>query len=202
MRITRRAAVAGAAAAMTAPAAWAQTNPVLDMPGYRAWTRVPNPVRAPLTTFVDSGAGPKRLGDWLGGRPTALALWATWCGPCLVEKPLQARMAQRLEARDARAQIKVLQAYDSATLENARRTLRRLNADTLDNARAMPDAEAAFIQIFGASPRDRARTSMPVLLLLDADGRELGRAVGTMTGVNGRTDYWEDEATFEFLSRL
>jgi thiol-disulfide isomerase/thioredoxin len=172
-------------------------------PGYRGWSPPPSAdSRAPMNEFVETGTGPKRLRDWMEGRPAALALWATWCGPCLVEKPHQAAMARRLEASGARARILIVQAFDRATLTSARRTLTRLRADSLPNSRAMPGAEASFISMFGASPRDPTRTSMPSLLLIAADGTELGRAVGTMTGIDGETDYWQDEATFDFMSRL
>lgn len=203
-KLTRRGALVGAAALTIPGAAQAQLSrsEIAAHPGYRAWERPPAGSVMPLDAFVDSGAGPKKLRDWLEGRPAVLALWATWCGPCLVEKPHQAVMARRLEEAGARARILVLQTFDTVPLENARRTLARLRAASLTNARATEGAEAAFVRVFGASPRDRQRTSMPALLLLNENGAELGRAIGTMTGVDGETDYWQDEATFEFLSRL
>jgi thiol-disulfide isomerase/thioredoxin len=202
--MTRRAALVGAAALAAAPEAGA-VNLSAEMaahPGYRAWNRTHAGSETPMDVFVDTGSGPKRLRDWMEGRPAAVALWATWCGPCLVEKPNQAAMSARLQAAGARTRILIVQAYDTVTLEAGRRTLTRLRAAALPNARATPAAEAAFIGVFGASPRDRTRTSMPSLLLINADGTELGRAVGTMTGVDGETDYWQDDSTFEFLRQL
>jgi thiol-disulfide isomerase/thioredoxin len=205
MTMTRRTALIGAAAlGATATSAHAEglTGAMAVHPGYRAWDRSHAGEQAPVDAFIDTGSGPKRLSDWMEGRPAAVALWATWCGPCLVEKPSQAAMSSRLAAAGARARILIVQAYDDVTLEGGRRTLTRLRAGNLPNARATPTAEAAFIGVFGASPRDRTRTSMPSLLLINADGTELGRAVGTMTGVDGETDYWQDDSTFEFLRRL
>lgn len=43
---------------------------------------------------------------------------------------------------------------------------------------------------------------MPWHLLIDSHGRELARALGLMTGANGRYTYFEDDATFEFLRGL
>lgn len=200
---TRRAAVlAGLAALAPGAGRAALTQAQSAHPGYRAWDAPPGGPSVPLDQLVDTGAGMKRLADWLEGRPAVLALWASWCGPCLVEKPHQAAMSARLNTAGARARILALQAYDDMPLANARRMLTRLQASNLVNARASAGAEAGFIRMFGASSRDRTRTAMPSLLLLDARGRELGRAVGTMTGVDGATDYWEDEASFEFLRGL
>lgn len=199
---TRRTAVLGGAAVAASPAYAQPLSATLAAhAGYRAWTP-PSERALPLNVAIDTGVATKRLADWLEGRPTVLALWATWCGPCLVEKPHQAAMARRLAAARARARILVLQTYDRATLETGRIVLTRLRAAGLINARATPQAETAFISVFGASPRDPRRTSMPSLLLIGADGTELGRAVGTMTGIDGETDYWQDEATFDFLSQL
>jgi len=79
--------------------------------------------------------------------------------------------------------------------------LDRLGADALPNARATPDAEAAFQQLFSRT-RDRSTTILPCMLLIGGDGLELGRAVGVMSGADGVSDYWQDEATFEFLRQL
>jgi thiol-disulfide isomerase/thioredoxin len=202
-QFTRRAALlTAAAAALASPAHAALTGELANHPGYRAWTRVARPTPAPLTAPVETDTGTKLLRDWLDGRPAVLALWATWCGPCLVEKPHQAAMARRLAQVNASARILPLQAYDRATVQSARRTLDRLEARNLPMVRASEAAEAGFIRVFGASPRDRTRVSMPSLLLLNAEGVEIGRAVGTMTGVDGETDYWQTEETFDFLSRL
>lgn len=203
-RISRREAlVAGAAAAIIPGSALASLPEALrNHPGFRAWTPPTRQIFAPLNEFVETDRGAKRLRDWLEGRPAVLALWASWCGPCLVEKPKQAIMAQRLADAGAPARILPLQAFDTVDLAGGRRTLDRLGARNLPAVRASDGAEAAFIRLFGPSPRTPTRTVMPSLLLLDANGQELGRAVGTMAGVDGETDYWEDEATFDFLSRL
>jgi thiol-disulfide isomerase/thioredoxin len=205
-QFSRRAILAAAAAIPAlsiAPAHAALPSALANHPGFRAWQPTPaNSAAAPLNAFIETEAAPKRLRDWLDGRPAVLALWATWCGPCLVEKPGQAEMARRLERAGARARIMPLLAYDRVTMRFARRTLDRLQARDLPLARASDDAERGFIRVFGPSPLTPDRTSMPSLLLLDAQGRELGRAVGTMTGPDGETDYWEDESSFDFLSRL
>lgn len=171
-------------------------------PDYRGWTRSNGSGALPLDVHIDTGAGVQTLGAWLDGRPAVLALWATWCGPCLVEKPSQTAMARRLAAHNAPARILLLQAYDDVDLARGRTVLARLGAADLVNAAAMPDAEAAFIALLGASEVENNRTSMPWHLLIDSHGRELARALGLMSGANGRYSYFEDDATFEFLRGL
>ena len=152
--------------------------------------------------MIETGAGPQRLGEWIGRRPAVLVLWASWCAPCLVEKPHQADLAQRLAATGAATRIFALQAFDQQDVElsDARWMLDRIGARALPLARASAGAEAAFLRVFGA--RDHSRATLPIGFLIGGDGLELGRAVGIMRGVDGRIDYWQDEATFSFLSRL
>lgn len=200
--ISRRAAIAGGLALATP--AYASLTPALAAhPGLRAWTRPgASPAPLPLDVRVTAGGKELSLREWLDGRPAVLALWASWCGPCLIEKPNQAAMANRLARAGARTRILIVQSFDTVTLDAGRALLLRLHAGNLENTRALPDAEAAFIRLFGASPRMETRTSLPALLLIGGDGVELGRAIGTMTGPDGETDYWQDETSFQLLSRL
>jgi thiol-disulfide isomerase/thioredoxin len=196
-KLTRRSAII-AAGALAASSASAQG---VTQPGFRAWTRPQGETPLPLDTHVNTGDGVVTLREWLGGRPALLALWATWCAPCVAEKPAQARLARRLEASNARARILALQAYDDVDLRLGRHVLTVLGAQTLVNGAAMRDAERAFVRLLGGG-RDGARTPLPQHLLIDSAGRELGRAAGLMRGRDGGYTYFEDEATFEFLSSL
>lgn len=203
MRVTKRAVIAGAGLVLGSGAAHAVPATQLSAhAGFRPWTRPTAPTALPLNESIHTGAETQSLRAWLGARPTVLALWASWCTPCLAEKRAQAVLARRLAEAHARVQICVLQTFDTADLTRGRQVLTRLRADTLKNARSSVALERAFIRLLGASPRDQRRTSMPWLLLIDANGAELGRALGTMTGVDGVTDYWEDEATYDFLRQL
>ena len=195
-RSTRRNVIAALAALAGAPAAFAADD------RYRGWTRAGGDGALPLDVHVDTGAGVQTLGDWLGARPAVLTLWATWCGPCLAEKGPQARMNQRLAAYGSRTRILALQIYDDVDLARGRAVLARFGAEGLTNAAALPDAEAAFIRLLGASQIDSARTSMPWHLLVDSNGRELARSLGLMRGEGGGYTYFEDDATLAFLSEL
>lgn len=171
-------------------------------PGYRAWT-APHPGAViPMAARVETGSGTISLEQFLGRRPAVLALWASWCAPCLMEKPHQAFLARRLAAAGASAQLFAMQVYDDAdvTLSDARWMLDQIGANALPLARATAPAEAQFRRLLGADTPSSTR--LPAVLLISADGLELGRAFGMMRGADGRSDYWQDEATFDFLSRL
>lgn len=203
MAITRRAALFGAGLAFTSPAFAAMPASLSAHPGFRAWTQSAPVGRLPLTEFVQTDAGSKRLLDWMDRRPTVLVLWATWCAPCLVEKPHQAALARRLAAAGASTRILALQAFDDGVdFDEGRRMLDRLGARNLPAARAMPAAEEGLRRLFGETARDRSRTILPTVILVGGDGLEMGRAFGTMTGPDGETDYWQDDSAFDFLSRL
>lgn len=202
--VTRRAALAGAAAMAVATNAHAGLPASLQThPGYRAWT-APHPGAAiPMAAQVETtGSGTISLERFLGRRPAVLALWASWCAPCLMEKPHQAILARRLAAAGASAQLFAMQVYDDAdvTLSDARWMLDQIGANALPLARATAPAETQFRRLLGAETPSSTR--LPAVLLISADGLELGRAFGMMRGADGRCDYWQDEATFDFLSRL
>ena len=48
---------------------------------------------APDVAFQDPNGRPARLADF--GRPVLVNLWATWCGPCIVEMPSLDALARR-----------------------------------------------------------------------------------------------------------
>lgn len=200
---TRRAALIGAAAmAVTTEAHAGLPQSLRSHPGFRAWTAPRAPIALPLAARLETTTGVISLEQFLGRRPAVLALWASWCAPCLIEKPHQAALAQRLARAGASARVFAMQTYDDAdvTLNDARWMLDRIGANSLPLARATTTAEASFRHLLDAeSP---STTRLPAVLLISADGIELGRAFGMMRGVDGQSDYWQDEATFDFLSRL
>ncbi|MEJ0058125.1 MAG: hypothetical protein WDM79_00305 [Terricaulis sp.] len=203
---TRRATLIGAAAATTAtilPAHAAMPIALRTHPGFRAWTPPMRTGGLPLRELVENEAGQRRLVDWLDHRPAVVAMWATWCAPCLIEKPHQAAMGRRLATSGASARILALQAYDDGVdFAHGRALLDRIGARGLPSARATPPAEDVLRRMFGATRANGSETTLPTVLLIGADGLEIGRAIGTMTGLDGESDYWQDEATFDFLSRL
>jgi|GEM_PF-4465633 len=218
MSCTRRALIAAAAMAPFAGSAQAQQSQapdwlrnhsamsVWDAPE-RSSERLLNARLAP-----ESAAGRVSIREWLGGRPAVLAVWATWCPPCLAEKRDEARLSARLAAAGSNAQIKALLAFDRATLPEAQQRLQSLGASDLETARAADSAEQALLYTFGFE-RDRRSmnrtsntiaelsTALPFTLLLGADGTLLGTMTGRVTDENGRA-YWSRPDTFDMLRRL
>ncbi len=218
MSCTRRTLIAAAAAAPFATQAHAQ-RPVLPdwlrahsaMSAWDAPTRTAERLLA-ARLEPEPGAGRVTVREWLGGRPGVLAVWATWCPPCLAEKWAEADLSARLRAAGSRAQIKGLLAFDRATLEQARARLQSLRADELETARATDAAENALLWTFGFE-RDRRSmhrtsdvyaqlsTALPFTLLLDANGTLLGTMVGRVTGDDGEA-YWSHPSVFDMMQRL
>ncbi len=203
MLISRRGLVTAAASASIAPFAFAQAASKPDHAGYAPWSPPKSTgLKAPLEKMVDLGGKQLSIGEWMAGQPAVLSLWATWCGPCLAEKLYQAKMSARLVQANTRLRFLAIQAFDDVSLRDARKVLKKLGADTLTNARASGEAEKAFVSIFGKSPVEPWRTSMPALLLVTGDGEILGSVIGMMPSIEGKDSYWADDTTFDFLSKL
>jgi len=217
MHCTRRTVLA--AAALAPGLAQAQTMPtppdwMREHPAFQSWEAPNRPADRLLNTYVEPDPDARRVTvrDWLGGRPTALAVWATWCPPCLVEKRPEAWLSTQLETLGSRAQIRALLAYDRARLVDARQRLDQLGASALNTARASDSAEQSLLWIFGFD-RDRRsmhrtqdvyaqlRTSLPFTLLLDANGGMLGRITGAISDGRGRS-YWEQPQTLDLMRRF
>ena len=219
MLTSRRALLAAALAPAAAPlAANAQGIPapadwLRAHPGFAAWETPPRPADRLMNARIDTGGSRIPMREWLGGRPTVLAVWATWCAPCLVEKRPEAILDARLQAAGSRTQVKALLAFDTGTLAESESMLDRLGAGTLGNAQATDAAEQSLLWVFGF---DRERTSrssrggssysqlstvLPFTLLLDGNGGLLGRSTGVMRDEQRRS-YWEAPETFDMLQRL
>ncbi|MDO8322762.1 MAG: redoxin family protein [Phenylobacterium sp.] len=53
---------------------------------------------APATSFQDADGKPVRLADFKG-KVVVVNLWATWCGPCVIEMPTLAKLAAAYEGQ-------------------------------------------------------------------------------------------------------
>ena len=101
----------------------------------------------------------------LGGRPTVVNLWATWCLPCRQEMPM-------LQATRTRDQGKV----------------QFLGVDTKDRpdwaAEFLPQVKVTYPQVVDTDGRLLATVrspGLPVTLVLDRDGRLVGQQVGQIS---------------------
>jgi thiol-disulfide isomerase/thioredoxin len=122
------------------------------------------PEDLPEVKFLDAAGKERTLADWRG-KVVLLNLWATWCLPCRKEMPALDRL-QREMGSDKFQVVAV--SVDRTGLAGAKKFLADTGAETL----------ALF-----ADPTARMATTLraaglPATLLLDRQGRELGRLLG------------------------
>lgn len=122
------------------------------------------PRPAPQTVFTDLGGAEETLAD-SNGKVRLVNFWATWCAPCRQEKPALDALQRGLGGEDF-AVIAV------ATGRNSPEAIERFNRDVgvaaLDTHLDPRSALAAAMNIPG----------LPVTVVLDRDGDEIGRLMG------------------------
>jgi thiol-disulfide isomerase/thioredoxin len=121
-------------------------------------------VEAPELSFVD-GEGKERSLSEFRGKLVLLNLWATWCAPCVREMP----SLERLQAKLGGDRFTVLAlSQDRGGLFQVRQFYEAQKLKGLD----------IFVDKTMASARAIKAPGLPTTLLIDAEGREIGRLVG------------------------
>jgi thiol-disulfide isomerase/thioredoxin len=132
---------------------------------------------APDAVFEDPHGRPARLSDFRG-RPVLVNLWATWCGPCVVEMPsLDALAAREGERLTVLALSQDLGGRQKVTDFFAARNFGRLEPYL--------DPELGFMTSLRID-------TLPTTILYDAEGVEVWR----MTGMAD----WESERAARLLT--
>jgi thiol-disulfide isomerase/thioredoxin len=122
------------------------------------------PAPLPNIRFLNENDEEVTLADWRG-KVVLLNLWATWCAPCREEMPALERLQDQLGSD--KFQVVAL-AVDKSGLEGARKFLKDNDIDGLA-LYADPTARVGTeIKVIG----------MPTTILIDAQGREVGRLIG------------------------
>jgi len=122
----------------------------------------PRALRAP--SFVDGDGRALALADF-SGRVVLLNVWATWCAPCREEMPT----LDALQARLGGADFHVLAlSIDRAGLDPVRRFYAEIGIARLGLYLARDIRAMLAFSVIG----------LPTTLLIDRQGRELGRLVG------------------------
>jgi thiol-disulfide isomerase/thioredoxin len=122
------------------------------------------PAPLPDVRFVNGEGKEASLKDF-AGKVVLLNLWATWCAPCREEMPALDRLQKELGSD--KFQVVAL-AVDKAGLDGARKFLTENKIEGLE---------------LYADPTARVGTElkaigMPTSILIDAQGREIGRLIG------------------------
>jgi thiol-disulfide isomerase/thioredoxin len=115
-------------------------------------------------SFLDAEGEPVSLKDW-HGKVVLLNLWATWCAPCREEMPSLDRLQRDVGSDDFEV---VALAVDKAGVKGAGRFFQDIK---IENLKLFADPTARV----GSSLRV---VGMPTTILIDTQGREIGRLVG------------------------
>ena len=123
------------------------------------------PEALPEVKFQDATGKERTLADWRG-KVVLLNLWATWCLPCRKEMPALDRLQKEMGSDKFEV---VAVSVDRKGLEASQEVPRR---DGGQNAwRSTPTRRARMSSTLRA-------VGLPATLLLDAQGREIGRLLG------------------------
>jgi len=127
---------------------------------------------APDLLFEDGEGRPVRLSAFRG-RPVLVNLWATWCGPCVVEMP-------SLDALAARAGPGLEIVAISQDLAGRQRVSDFFAAHRFARLEPYLDPEMRLMPALGLD-------TLPTTILYDGDGREVWRMTGMADWQSGRT---------------
>jgi thiol-disulfide isomerase/thioredoxin len=170
-----------AAAVVAAPAAFAQAPPTahtsLKAAAPENFIMHEKPEPGVTLRFEDGEAQPRSLADYRG-RIVLLNIWATWCSPCVREIPALDRLVAALD--DANVAV-VAVSIDRKGIGAVRKAFTNLAVQKLE----------PYIDPSGQALRTVRAMGLPTSLLIDREGRELGRIVGPAA--------WDDEATVAFF---
>ena len=161
--LSRRSLFAGALSALASPA-FANVGPDLLKGTLAKFELAGAPKALPEIGFTDADDKPLGLADYKG-KVVLLNFWATWCAPCVKEMPsldrLQAEMGKDRFAvvplsLDGPSKPKVAPFYKDKNLANL--------GIFFDKGRKVQQAVDVSV--------------LPTSILIDAQGREIGRMVG------------------------
>ena len=122
------------------------------------------PVPLPDMTFLDGKGEPVTLASFKG-KTVLLNLWATWCAPCREEMPSLDRLQKALGSDKFEV---VALSIDRQGLEASKKFLTEVKAGNLKLYVDPSAKQGTNLKLIG----------MPTTILVDKEGRELGRLAG------------------------
>jgi thiol-disulfide isomerase/thioredoxin len=124
----------------------------------------PKPLDLPELTFSNGERATKSLADWKG-KVVLLNIWATWCVPCREEMPALDKLQTELGGKDFEV---VAVNIDKGGPDKAKAFLQETGAAHLG---LYTDASGKLFAALKA-------VGMPTTLIVDRNGKEIGRLVG------------------------
>ncbi|WP_137390409.1 TlpA family protein disulfide reductase [Rhodoligotrophos defluvii] len=129
-----------------------------------AFTLLEEPRPLPAVDFIDGDGRTMTLADFRG-KVVLLNIWATWCVPCREEMPTLDRLQAELGGPEFQV---VALSIDRAGLDIVRAFYDETGIKHL----------AMYLDSSGKASRELGTVGLPTTLLVDREGRELGRLVG------------------------
>jgi len=124
----------------------------------------PEPKPLPDIAFQDGAGKPLKLSDWKG-RVVLINLWATWCAPCRKEMPDLAGLQKELGSDQFEV---VAISVDRKGAEASSAFLKETGADNLK----------LYVEPTTAIVGELQSAGLPATILVDRQGREIGRLLG------------------------
>jgi thiol-disulfide isomerase/thioredoxin len=122
----------------------------------------PKPV--PTIAFEDEQGRPRSLADFRG-KVVLLNIWATWCVPCRKEMPALDRLEGALGGQTFEV---VALSIDRGGMNVVCKFFAEIGIRNL----------AMYLDTSGKAPRELGTVGLPTTLVIDRDGREIGRLIG------------------------
>lgn len=122
------------------------------------------PEPLPDISFKDGSGKAMTLADFKG-KTIVLNVWATWCGPCREEMPALDRLQDQLGGDDFQV---VALSVDRGGAQKSQEFLDQIKVKNL----------ALYVDESAGATTPLKVIGMPTTLLIDAQGREIGRLIG------------------------
>ncbi|ANK83495.1 MAG: hypothetical protein TEF_14350 [Rhizobiales bacterium NRL2] len=129
-----------------------------------SFSALETPRPLPELKFVD-GEGREMTLEGFEGQMVLLNIWATWCVPCREEMPALDRLQAKLGGPDFRV---VPLSIDRKGLSTVKAFYQGLGLENL----------GIYVDRTGKASRQLGAVGIPTTLLVDWEGREIGRTVG------------------------
>lgn len=151
-----------------------QAQSVSGPQGLRLWRAARE---VPRIEFKDAQGRPLTLEDFRG-KLVLLNIWATWCGPCREEMPSLDRLQTQLGGESFQV---VALSIDQAGVHVVKDFYKKVQVTNLN----------IYLDETGLAGSKLGSAGVPVTLLIDLEGREVGRLVGATK--------WDSDEMVRFL---